>query len=75
MPGPQQGSQQPPSQLSSVNNSPSIPGGGGMAPSATPAGESQQMNTLSLCKAGAETVQDIVTKTIELFSILKSLQV
>lgn len=45
-----------------------VPGGGGME-------NPQQMNTLSFCKVGAETVQDIVARTIELFSMLKSLQV
>ena len=89
MPGPQQTPQQatqPPAQVTSVStsnastvvgsssataNQPSV----GSAPANTSGETQQQMNTLSLCKVGAETVQDIVSRTIELFSFLKQLQV
>ena len=72
MPGPQQTSQQPSTTAgsSSVSNTSSQSG-----TVATSADGQQQMNTLSLCKVGAETVQDIVSKTIDLFSLLKQLQV
>lgn len=71
-------------QQSSVNNNSNannnssgvgVPGvGGGGVPGGGGVESPQQMNTLSFCKVGAETVQDIVARTIELFSMLKTLQ-
>ncbi|KAA0195678.1 hypothetical protein HAZT_HAZT005023 [Hyalella azteca] len=46
----------------------------GAVAAAVAAESQQQINTLSYCKVGAETVQDIVSRTIELFSLLKSIQ-
>ncbi|XP_070533174.1 mediator of RNA polymerase II transcription subunit 30-like [Ptychodera flava] len=45
-------------------------GGGAGGSGATP----REVNTASLCRIGQETVQDIVAKTTEIFSLLKNTQ-
>lgn len=36
---------------------------------------SKEFNTASLCRIGQETVQDIVSRTLEVFQTLKAIQV
>jgi len=44
-------------------------------PNTTPApGQSKEVNTSTVCRIGQETVEEIVSRTQEVFSILKSLQ-
>ena len=57
------------------SGNPTAATGTGSSSAVTGEGGHYQMNLLSFCKVGAETVQDIVSRTIELFSLLKSLQV
>ncbi|KAF2363830.1 Mediator complex subunit Med30 metazoa [Trinorchestia longiramus] len=71
----QSSQQQSPGNTSSNVVSGGTSGGTGGAGCVSASAEnSQQINTLSFCKVGAETVQDIVSRTIELFSLLKSIQ-
>lgn len=37
--------------------------------------QSKELNTASLCRIGQETVQDIVSRTQEVFQTLKAIQV
>lgn len=51
---------------------------GGVAPADNPTQVTQasrDINTASLCKIGQETVQDIVSRTQEIFQTLKTIQV
>ena len=44
------------------------------APAPQPAQQSKDVNTSTVCRIGQETVEEIVSRTQEVFSILKSLQ-
>ncbi|XP_072266812.1 mediator of RNA polymerase II transcription subunit 30 [Pyxicephalus adspersus] len=54
--------------------------GAGMAgppggfPAPPPAAASREVNTASLCRIGQETVQDIVFRTMEIFQLLRNMQ-
>lgn len=51
----------------------------GMAPGPFAGAQAQQaareVNTASLCRIGQETVQDIVYRTMEIFQLLRNMQV
>lgn len=64
---PQQTPPANPTPTTSAKTTPNIP-----VPLATP--QSKEFNTVSLCRFGQETVQDIVSRTQEVFSSLKSIQ-
>lgn len=52
--------------------------GAGMPPGAfsgTQAQAAREVNTASLCRIGQETVQDIVFRTMEIFQLLRNMQV
>lgn len=55
--------------------------GGGMAgapggfPAPPPSSAPREVNTASLCRIGQETVQDIVFRTMEIFQLLRNMQV
>lgn len=52
--------------------------GAGMPPGAfsgTQAQGAREVNTASLCRIGQETVQDIVFRTMEIFQLLRNMQV
>lgn len=44
-------------------------------PPAQPQTQQKEFNTASLCRIGQETVQDIVSRTQEVFQTLKAIQV
>ncbi|XP_040210813.1 mediator of RNA polymerase II transcription subunit 30 [Lithobates pipiens] len=54
--------------------------GGGMAgapggfPAPPPSSAPREVNTASLCRIGQETVQDIVFRTMEIFQLLRNMQ-
>ncbi|NXJ27290.1 MED30 polymerase, partial [Peucedramus taeniatus] len=51
--------------------------GAGMPPGAfsgTQAQAAREVNTASLCRIGQETVQDIVFRTMEIFQLLRNMQ-
>ncbi|XP_043922996.1 mediator of RNA polymerase II transcription subunit 30 [Protopterus annectens] len=51
--------------------------GAGLAPGAFPTQPPQivhEVNTASLCRIGQEAVQDIVTRTMEIFQLLRNMQ-
>lgn len=52
--------------------------GAGIPPGAfsgTQAQAAREVNTASLCRIGQETVQDIVFRTMEIFQLLRNMQV
>ena len=52
--------------------------GAGMPPGAfsgTQVQAAREVNTASLCRIGQETVQDIVFRTMEIFQLLRNMQV
>lgn len=57
---------------------PLVPPFGGQPPPPQPQQQAQaarDVNTASLCRIGQETVQDIVIRTMEIFQLLRNMQV
>ncbi|MEE6463299.1 hypothetical protein FKM82_005847 [Ascaphus truei] len=48
--------------------------GAGGFPGAQAAAAAREVNTASLCRIGQETVQDIVFRTMEIFQLLRNMQ-
>lgn len=44
-------------------------------PTQPPTSQAKEFNTASLCRIGQETVQDIVSRTQEVFQMLRTIQV
>lgn len=63
--------------VTGVPGAPGVPGGMQQPPNATPtpAAPPKEFNTVSLCKFGQESVQEIVSRTNEIFQALKTIQV
>ena len=77
--GPQLGSTQSDGPPATAPGGPGQPGDGQGAlqeagPAPQPAQQSKDVNTSTVCRIGQETVEEIVSRTQEVFSILKSLQ-
>lgn len=53
---------------------PQGPPGGPEPPSASQCNQPRDLNAATMCRVGQETVQEVVSKTIELFQTLKTLQ-